>query len=427
MAKNPGPRNIVILLDGTSNEISARRTNVLRLYGALEKSPRQLVYYDPGVGTFGGDTWLKNLRKAREIWGLMTGWGLDQNVKQAYRFLVENYDDGKGEGGHEGRDEGEGEDRQDEEGQERSLEDRHEHAQERDRIYIFGFSRGAYSARMLAGFIHAVGLIERRNLNLVDYAFRAYKRIGEGNEASAGAGDKNPFAEVRLYERLLDPDRPPIRLLGLFDTVASVIEQGPQGPRLRHHAFTKSNTSVEAIRHAVALDERRRMFRPQLWPEGQDYRRNRFDEASAMPQDAREVWFSGVHGDVGGGYPEPESALAKLPLKWMIDQSKPLGLHYRTRTVNKIVLGREQPYVAPDAKAAAHDSMNWAWSILEYLPLPQPKLPGAKPRGLFGLEIPLGARRTIPEGARVHASVLERAEGGGALPPNLPEHHHVEE
>ena len=86
-------KNIVVLLDGTSNEISANRTNILRLYGTLEKSDRQLVYYDPGVGTFGAENaWLKFWRKAVEIWGMATGWGLDQNVKEAYRFLVENYD-----------------------------------------------------------------------------------------------------------------------------------------------------------------------------------------------------------------------------------------------------------------------------------------------------------------------------------------------
>lgn len=93
------PKNIVILLDGTSNEISANRSNILRLYGTLEKSGRQLVYYDPGVGTFGAENaWLRFWRKAVEILGLATGWGLDHNVKEAYRFLVENYDDGRSGG-----------------------------------------------------------------------------------------------------------------------------------------------------------------------------------------------------------------------------------------------------------------------------------------------------------------------------------------
>lgn len=295
------PKNIVLLLDGTSNEISANRTNILRLYGTLEKSERQLVWYDPGVGTIGPEnSWLRFWRTAVEVWGMATGWGLDQNVKEAYQFLVENYDSGKRKGG---KDEG------------------------RDRIYLFGFSRGAYSARVLAGFIRALGLIEPRNVNLLDYAYRAYKRVdlAKGKDAS--------FAEVRLYERILNPDRPPIRLLGLFDTVASIIEHGRFGPRLRSHAFTTTNVSVEAVRHAVSIDEKRTMFLPQLWPEGEEYWGNPFNRGHAVPQDAREVWFKGVHCDIGGGYPEAESGLAKLPIKWMIEQTGPMGLLYRTQTV----------------------------------------------------------------------------------------------
>jgi uncharacterized protein (DUF2235 family) len=100
-------KNIVLLLDGTSNQISQDRTNVLRLFQTLKKDESQLVYYDPGVGTFGGDgSWFRTKRKAREIWGLATGMGLDRNVKKAYRFLVENYKPGKpsGAGENGGRD-----------------------------------------------------------------------------------------------------------------------------------------------------------------------------------------------------------------------------------------------------------------------------------------------------------------------------------
>ncbi|GAB1584704.1 MULTISPECIES: DUF2235 domain-containing protein [Phyllobacteriaceae] len=387
------PKTIVILFDGTSNEISADRSNVLRLYGMLEKSERQLVYYDPGVGTIGPENaWLRFWRKAVEIWGVLTGWGLDRNVKEAYRFLVENYDKGKRQG---------------------------ENSAGRDVICIFGFSRGAYSARVLAGFIHALGLMEKRNLNLLDYAYRAYKRIGENAEDS--------FAEIRLYERILNPDHPPIRLLGLFDTVASVIEHGRYGPRLRSHAFTQKNRSVDSIRHAVGIDERRIMFRPLLWPEGEEYWGNPFNRSSAKQQDVREVWFTGSHGDIGGGYPEEESALAKIPLKWMVDQTRAMGLRYRTQTVNEILLGKNpgKPYVAPDPMAAPHSSMKSAWAILEFLPCYRPK--GSRRPALFGFSIPLFERRAIPEGARIHHSVVERANTLGKKPPNLPAIYSVEE
>ncbi|MCR5870345.1 DUF2235 domain-containing protein [Sphingomonas sp. J344] len=274
------PKNIVILLDGTSNEIECDRTNILRLYGVLTKDAEQLVYYDPGVGTFGAEgAWSRFWRKAHEVWGLMTGWGLDHNVKEAYRFLVENYDKGERKGVKGG---------------------------ERDRIFIFGFSRGAYSARVLAGFIHAVGLIEPRNLNLLDYVYRAYKSIGEDGQEAEKA-----FAEVRLYERLLGPDRPPIRMLGLFDTVASVIESGRHGPQLKSHAFTSRNQSVESVSHAVAIDEKRTMFRPQLWPANQEYWGNPFNSAAARPQDVKELWFAGGMAMSAGAMPRRRAPCAR--------------------------------------------------------------------------------------------------------------------
>lgn len=372
-------RNIVILLDGTSNGVDRDRTNVLRFYGVLEKSDRQLVYYDPGVGTFGADTaWSRLRRKSAEVWGLATGWGLDQNVKEAYEFLVRNYrsgKDGEASGGA------------------------------RDRIYILGFSRGAYTARVLAGLLHTIGLIEPRNLNLLDYAYRAYKRIGENAKDKA-------FAEVRLYERMLRPDRLPIRMLGLFDTVASVIESGKYGPRLKLHASTSVNSSVETVFHAVAIDERRTMFRPQLWPAGGEYRPNPFAKDQAQSQHVEEVWFTGCHGDIGGGYPEAESGLCKVPLDWMIDRASTCELHFVTRSVNLLVqgTGSEGRYVAPDGNAKCHNSMRDFWPLVELVPRRKPK-DSSRP-SLFGVSVPLFERRNIPSGAILHPSVVERWKAG---------------
>jgi uncharacterized protein (DUF2235 family) len=378
------PKNIVILLDGTSNEISTDRTNILRLYGTLKKNNEQLVFYHPGVGTFGAEgAWSHFWRKAVEIWGMVTGWGLDANVKEAYRFLVENYErDSSGE---------------------------------RDRIYIFGFSRGAYSARVLAGFLHAFGLMETRNLNLLDYAYRAYKRIG-------ASGDAGAFAEMRLFERVIRPDRPPIYFLGLFDTVASVIESGPRLPRLKKHAHSSENSSIQVVRHAVAISERRRMFQPQLWAEGQIFSPNRFNANDGIIQDFKEVWFFGAHADIGGGYPEAEAALAKIPLHWMIEETKEIGLLYKTRTVNELVLGKvaNGRYVAPDSNADEHDSMSLGWRVLEFLPRRKPE--ASNRRDLLGWIILRQVARQIPAGARVHISVSE----GGRTPENLPEDHIVE-
>lgn len=377
----------MILLDGTSNQISCDRTNVLRLYQTLVKDDRQIVYYDPGVGTFGGDSsWFRTGAKTREVWGLATGMGIDRNVKEAYRFLVENYDDGSAR-----------------------------EPSERDRIMIFGFSRGAYTARVLAGFIHAIGLIAPHNLNLLDYAYRAYKGVEEADDDNADS-----FREVRLFERTLAPDRPPIRLLGLFDTVASVIERGRSGIRLKSHAFTSRNKSVESILHALAIDERRTMFQPQRWDQGQEYWGNPFHKKGARAQDVKEVWFAGCHGDVGGGYPEAESGLAKVPLAWMIQEAKKRDVLFRTQNVNAVALGMKEgdDHVPPDPLGKAHDTLTAAWKTLEILPRRKPVL--SKRPSLFGACVPMGERRTIPEGSTLHVSVIERSGAPGYAPSNLP-------
>jgi len=399
-------KNIVLLCDGTSNEISKNRTSILRLYGTLAKDEGQTVFYDPGVGTFGAENALSQTwRKTVELYRLATGRGIDDNVKEAYRFLIETYDDGRRAGGRQ---------------------------EEPDRIFLFGFSRGAYTARMLAGFIHAVGLMSPVNLNLLDYAYRAYKNAGTASTDLSVARSRdpkaNPLAEVDLFCRILRPRRPPIRCLGLFDTVGSIIELRRYGrPYLRAHAFTEENDSVEAVRHAVAIDERRRMYRPQLWKKGGEFWDHPVEPTAKVPQDVKEVWFSGVHGDIGGGYDEAGSALAKIPLAWMIDETERMGLRYNREVVDEIVLGRNpaKDYVAPDPTAAPHDSMNLAWRILEYLPGRRAPGPGGvQAAGFAGWHLPRGARRSIPEGATIHRSVLERRGTPADYPqPNIPAAH----
>lgn len=395
------PKNIVILLDGTSNEISQDRTNILRLFGCLTKSDKQIVFYDPGVGTFGAENSTFPLkRKTAEVWGLATGWGLDHNVKEAYKFIVEQYDHGN-----------------------KSASSK----RESDKIIIYGFSRGAYTARVLAGFIHAVGLIHPNHMNLLDYAYRAYKSISESQDTLEDQVDSNAFAEVRLYERALKPVRPSIAFLGLFDTVASVLEWGKVGVRLRSHAFTEHNRSVATVRHAVAIDETRTMFQPKLWPDGQTHRAQFWNAKSDVPQDCSEVWFKGSHGDIGGGYPEAKSALAKIPLLWMIEESKNSGVLFTTSTVNQIVKGHKRAgssktYTKPDPCDNINNSMTRGWKILEYVPRRLSKHIRTNRAVVGGLFVPRSERRIIPEGAQVHPSVFECKESDIAqLHPNLPD------
>lgn len=384
-------RTIILLFDGTANTVSANRSNILRLYGCLEKSDRQLVWYSPGVGTFGGENTLFYYRqRAREMIDRATGWGLDRNVKDAYRFLVENYDTGKRGG---------------------------KRVQARDRVVMFGFSRGAYTARVLAGFLNAFGLMEPRHLNLLDQVYRAYKGVVERPDTQAD------WAEINLWHRVLRPDLVPIGCLGLFDTVSSVFEWGRDGPRFRAHANSSDNPSVAAVRHALALDERRALYRPLHWPDGQRFYGNRFKRGTGRSQDAHELWFAGVHADIGGGYPEAKSALGKVALEWMIDETEALGVHYRRATVNRIVLGKQgagksDRYLAPDPMATAQNSLNLWWVLTGFLPRRVPH--GLRVGHVFGVYLPLWRRRHLDASARVHKSVEPRQSDPRLASPNLP-------
>lgn len=381
-------KTIILLFDGTANTVKSNRSNILRLYGCLEKSDAQLVWYSPGVGTFGGERSLFYWRaRLREVFDRATGWGLDANVKEAYRFLVQNYDNGKRDG---------------------------KRVQPRDRVVLFGFSRGAYTARVLAGFLNAFGLMAPRHLNLLDQAYRAYKGVAER------PGAKGDWDEMNLWYRALRPDLVPIACLGLFDTVSSVFEWGRDGPRFRAHANTSENPSVAAVRHALALDERRALYQPLHWPAGQTCHGNRFKRGPGQQQDLREMWFAGVHADVGGGYPERHSALGKVALDWMIAETRDLGVRYRQGTVNRLVLGQQggtpsDRYVAPDPMARAQDSLNPLWMLTGLLPRRGP--PAIAP---FGLYLPLWRRRRVPAGALIHASVAARQAKSALASPNLP-------
>lgn len=382
MSERTEGKKIVILMDGTSNQISDKRSNVLRFYGTLSKNrpDEQLVYYDPGVGTFSPERWFSKLAsKIGEVYGLATGWGLDRNVKEAYRFLVQNYEVTM-----------------------RTDPATKKTVTVRDEIYIFGFSRGAYSARVLAGFVNALGLIEPRNLNLLDYAYRAYKRIGE----NAGA-NRNDYAEMRLFERSLRPLRPPIRMLGLFDTVSSVIEKAEIGWRLRHHAFTSTNPSVQTVMQAAAIEERRTMFPLVSWPKGQEYHASPFDNGNGVPQQVEKVWFAGVHADVGGGHTESDSALCKIPLVWMINRAKECGLKFNRNSINAVVYGRNKgsKNVAPDPLSPKTKSLKGLWWLAELLPR----------KGWPGLR-----RRPIEPGETLHETVLKRRDAGKGWPVNIP-------
>jgi uncharacterized protein (DUF2235 family) len=406
-------KNLVICCDGTGNEISENISNVLKLYRCLRKTgktePHQVVFYDPGVGTLARpDPWHKLKQDFTAILGLATGYGLDDKVLASYQFLVHNYQEG-------------------------------------DQIYLFGFSRGAYTVRVLAGLIHKVGLISPEQANLAGSGLTSYKQFSSDGQqgpgfdlkqfTDTGADPDGPLPATKddqaaQFARILSTRWPTIRFVGVWDTVASVIVPRPDRfywPSLEELAYTLQNPSVKTFRQAISIDERRCMFRLKKWDQPQTFNHNRFSETNnSEPQDSMQVWFAGVHSDIGGGYQEKDSGLSKYPLLWMIDEAVKCGLAVDQRTVNTLAWGKQRKgspftYVAPNFEGEQHDSMNPAWRILEYIPKFAKYKEWPARQVLLGFYIPNAEPRPIPEDAFIHESVVKRLDAVNEYQPvNLP-------
>ena len=406
-------KNIIVCCDGTGNEIGENISNVLKFYRVLRKTdkttPHQVVFYDQGVGTLARpDPWRKFWQDALTILGLVTGFGLDNNILRAYEFLIDHYEDG-------------------------------------DDIYLLGFSRGAYTVRVLAALIHKVGLISPQQRNLAGAGLAAYKQLKIRNErGNSGAAayetdsDATPVEDrddrAAQFARIVSAKWPTIRFLGVWDTVASVIIPRPDRlylPSLEKLAFTHVNPSVKTFRQAISIDERRRMFRLDPWSETQTFMHNRFNAGHSEPQDCLQVWFAGVHSDVGGGYLEAESGLSKFPLLWMIEEAVKCGISVDRRVVNQLAWGIQRKgspfsYVAPDATAMLHDSMTLGWRALEFIPKAIKYKEENQRNSWFGYYLPSAEPRSIPNGAFVHESVLERMKAMVEYKPeNLPSEYEI--
>ncbi|HZR72574.1 DUF2235 domain-containing protein [Bradyrhizobium sp.] len=386
-------KDIVVCCDGTGNEINTALSNVLKLYRVLEKDDGQRVYYHPGIGTIGlQSTWGRLKQEAYAVRGLATGAGLDEDTLAAYRFLCRTY-------------------------------------QKDDRVWLFGFSRGAYTVRVLAALIQVIGLMPPDQIDLSGYAFTAYKNA---SSSSHNAGE-NFLDEAWHFSQVAGGYHVPIEFLGVWDTVASVIV--PRHDKfwfdLQTLVYTRTNPSVRKFRQAMAIDERRRMFRLNHWTEPQKYRPNIFDPSSAIAQDIRQVWFAGVHCDVGGGYLETESGPSKYPLLWMIAQAVAAGLRVDPSMVDHLCWGTPRRgsshvYLPPSSTAPLHDSMNAAWEILEWLPKNEKYREWPERKGFLGYYLPRSEPRLIAEGAIIHQSVIDRKANTAYQPINLPKTFTVE-
>jgi uncharacterized protein (DUF2235 family) len=271
-------RRLVVCADGTWNSEESKAdgsgtTNVVRLKNAIPQvasdGTRQIVFYHSGVGT--GDWWDR-------MTGGAFGTGISRNIKACYAFLVREYEPG-------------------------------------DQLFLFGFSRGAYTARSLAGLVRNCGILRREHAGRVDEAYELYR---DGSE------DSHPNGEKSIRFRAAYAVESSITCVGVWDTVGAlgVPTRGPVGwiSRQRHgfHDVTLSSR-VENAFHALAIDERRGPFSPTLW----QVRENDPARTSGK-QRIEQRWFAGVHSNVGGGY--PDCGLSNLALRWMIDRARSCGL-----------------------------------------------------------------------------------------------------
>jgi uncharacterized protein (DUF2235 family) len=245
------------------------------------------------------------------------------------------------------------------------------------------------------------GLLPNGNEAFVPYAVRMLTGV---NSADPSLRER-AFMLAFQFRETFDPNRHcGLHFVGVWDTVSSVgwIEYPLRLP------YTASNPTIMHGRHAVAIDERRAFFRANLWWPAST------PEATG-PRDVKQVWFAGVHCDVGGGYPEEESALSKIALKWMLDEAEALGLLCDPVRKDTVLGLRGGGYVAADAKADAHESLSNWWRLTEVVP----KKHYDRISGTSSRRMNLGRPRTFPPAPLIHPSVYERGdEYVKRLPPD---------
>lgn len=355
-------KNVVVCCDGTANEFAKNRTNVAKLFFTLIKEPaQQATFYHPGVGTMAPAGFVtKTGAFLAQVAGLAFGFGLSNDIRDLYICIAKVYEPG-------------------------------------DKLFLFGFSRGAYTVRALASLLHMYGLIPSGNDPLVPYITRMMWRIRDLRKHSDSPKSKQKlddyFDLARDFKDTFSRECKP-HFLGVWDTVSSVgwFTDPTALP------FTANNPDIEIGRHAIAIDERRAFFRTNLW------RPSAVPAEGGGPKDLKQVWFPGVHCDVGGGYAEAKSGLSKIPLQWMIAEAKAAGLLVEDAKVADI-LGGCPGFAPPDPNGEMHNSMSAAWRIVEYVP--KPHWNGKTNEWRRNL----ARQRTWPAKPCVHDAAWERAGG----------------
>lgn len=314
-------KNLIVCCDGTWNTPEQREgglpcpTNVVKLHNLSLEDESQRRYYHPGVGTNGG--------VFDKVLGGGVGVGISQNIKSAYEWLCRNYATG-------------------------------------DRIFLFGFSRGAFTARSLGGFVARCGLLDLSSLTDAEAWDHVAYVYDKGYRPP-----KPPTKWPKGYSFIPGPlvgGKVDIHMIGVWDTVGALgvpddlvlLDQLFDDARKYRFHDTRLSPVVLHARHAVAMDEVRASFAPTLW-----------DEGTERPADGsfKQQWFAGVHSDVGGGY--AETGLSDGALKWMVDEAIAVGLK-----VNPALLAQVQP----NPRGVLHDSASGVWELLRTLPRATPPL-----------------------------------------------------
>lgn len=316
-------KNIVVCYDGTGAEYGENNTNVVKTFEAIVRDERQIAFYDPGVGTH---SFLKRTTIGRRVdifRGKAFGVGLQRNIEDGYEYLMNSFEPA-------------------------------------DKVFLFGFSRGAFTVRALAGMIHHFGILQKGSINLIPYVSKMY--------------NNEDFTVCKEFkDTFCQPCEP--HFIGVWDTVSSL------GYIHRSRRFYDATlySDIENAYHAISIDEKREKFQVVLWDETN----------KAQGQNIEQVWFAGVHSDVGGWY--KERGLSDIALAWMMDKASACGL---------ILKKNWHKNLKPDALDTLHKSRTGIWKLW-------PKID-----------------RQIPEGAKIHKSVIDRMKTHGDYhPENLPKDH----
>jgi uncharacterized protein (DUF2235 family) len=268
-------KRIIICCDGTWNRPDENKdglpvpTNVVKVASAIEpyddKRVAQMLYYDTGIGTSGS--------LLQRLYDGATGSGLSRNILEAYEFLIRNYELG-------------------------------------DELFLLGFSRGAFTVRSLAGLIRNCGILRVNAIGMLPQAYKLYR--------SQSPATHPREKEATLFRRSHSVSEIiPIKFIGVWDTVGALgnplLLNGVLSRRYRFHD-TDLSSIISYAYQALAIDEKRRQFEPTLWHQ----------QPQAKNQRLEQVWFAGVHSNVGGGY--PSTKLSDIPLAWICEKAKECGL-----------------------------------------------------------------------------------------------------